>query len=311
MFALMKRIKFVILFCFYLGFFSFSIGATPSNVRFSAYAVEDYSNYTGTKNLARSISHKNKFLNKLIVAIQKKYPNVSTEILYNRENSQATSSAFKLDKTDSTEIVFFAGHGNQQSLAFYDKSLSLDKGNKTFGKKTRWVFFDACLVLNVNKSGHLSEAMSAVSVDANRLTKMVNLFEGVHAILGNYGLDWQGNIKKHWYSSARWRTEDVYEYFAKYFIEDGVSLWNAYSSSVKKVYNNFHNNAALGYSTGISGYDSAIWYFYGVEANGNVVDMSEERFDFSYNAPVLLNDTRFKSKSLKLRRLKIGKPKYE
>mgnify|MGYP004642730011 CR=1 FL=1 len=71
MFALMKKIKFVILFCFYLGFFSFSIGATPSNVRFSAYAVEDYSNYTGTKNLARSISHKNKFLNKLIVAIQK------------------------------------------------------------------------------------------------------------------------------------------------------------------------------------------------------------------------------------------------
>ncbi len=286
-------------------------GSLPSKFSISAYAVNDYSASLGkNSNLPRSIYHKNKFISAMIKKINGKYPKISTSVLYNRENSAATRAAFLTDKTNLTEFVFFAGHGNQQKLFFYDQSLELDN-TKMFGEFTRWVIFDACLVLNVNKRNYISESFSSSTIDVNRFVRIYQLFNGVHSILGNYGLGWQGNIKKHWYSSARWRTEDVYEYFSKYFIEDGDAIWDAYVSAVKKVYNNFHNNAALGYYTNISGYDSAIWYFYGVYSNGEILDMSNEKFSKTYNSPVFLNDSRFKSKGLRLKRMKIGNPKYE
>ncbi len=130
-------------------------------------------------------------------------------------------------------MSFFAGHGNQQKLFFYDQSFEFDN-TKRFGEFTRWVIFDACLVLNVNKRNYMSESFSSRTIDANRFARINQLFNGVHSILGNYGLGWQGNIKKHWYSSARWRTEDIYEYFSKYFIEEGDAIWDAYTSAVKK-----------------------------------------------------------------------------
>lgn len=280
----------------------------PPAFGISAYAVNDYSHISNVKakNLSRSIAHKNKFINKFTDAIGLKYPSVQTKVRHDREDASATSSNFISDNTDKSEFVFFAGHGQQQTLAFYDKSLKLSNGVKSFGGNTRWVLFDACLVLNVNKTDFISQEYDKKKTqDPYRVLDVFGWFNGVHVILGNYALGWQGTIKKHWYSSARWRTEDVYSYFSEKFIEDGEPIVDAYFASIKKVYNNF--------STGITGYKVAAWYFYGVKKNGDVLDMSKEKFKSTYNAPVSFTETstEFKTRTLMLRTMSIGKPRYE
>ncbi len=45
----------------------------------------------------------------MIKKINSKYPKISTSVLYNRENSAATRTAFLSDKTNLTEFVFFCG----------------------------------------------------------------------------------------------------------------------------------------------------------------------------------------------------------
>ncbi len=283
----------------------------PPQIFISAYAIEDYSNHPTASDLGWSIGHKNKFVNKMTDAISSKYPSIPVVVKYDRENSTATTSNFLKDNTNNTEFVLFVGHGNQQYLSFYNSSLFLNKGIKKFGGNTYWVIFDACLVLNVNKASHLSEEVTETSLDSNRLANIYALFDGVHSIMGNYALGYQGSIKKHWYSSARWRTEDIYYYFATNFIKEGETIWDAYSDAVKKVYKNFHNNAALGYSTNLPGFEPAMWYFYGTYPSGKVLDMSQEKFALTYNAPVKLNSSNFKTKKLMLKRLKIGSPKYD
>ena len=65
------------------------------------------------------------------------------------------------ENTDDSEIVFFSGHGNSmQSLAFYDRVQYFGIGTKRFGGRTRWVFLDACMFLNMNKEDRLNADLS-------------------------------------------------------------------------------------------------------------------------------------------------------
>lgn len=205
------------------------------------------------------------------------------------------------------KLFSFLDMGSLKHFFFHDKQQNFGINTKRFGGKTRWVFLEACMFLNVNKSDRLSASLSDnENVDYQKMAAIMSMFNGVHAILGNYADGWQGTIKKHWYSSARWRTEDRFNYFAQYFIKDGDGIWDAYVSAVKKVYKNFKDDSALGSSAKwMTGYKPAIAYFYKQGANGNALDMSLESYGLSYDAPASAN-----SYMIKIKAVSIGSPKY-
>ena len=308
----MKKRAIILTLCLSSCLFAVTLGA-PQSISFSTYAINDYSHFESTLgSLKRSIAHKNRFVEKMTDEIIDKYPSTSISKNHNRENSAATASRFLSDNTDQSDFVFFAGHGNQQILAFYDYALSFANGNKKFGGNTKWVIIDACLFLNANKTNQLSSDPSNNSsvIDNARLTNIKKMFNGVHAILSYHSKTSGGNIKKHWYSSAQWRTEDKYNHFAKYFIRDGRGLWDAYSAAIYKHYDDFVNNHAVGWTTDITGYRSAIAYFYGDFNNGNVIDMSLETYNSTYNAPITTSSYNFKFVDIKMAYSKAGTPKY-
>lgn len=283
----------------------------PQKVWFSLYAIEDYSHReVKLDNLPRSIAHKNRFYNELRDAILKKYPNTDIKIRHNRENSSATVNNFLKDDLSQSEFVFFSGHGNQMQLSFYDKSLKFDVGTKSFTQDTKWVIIDACLFLNINKNLSDDPRKKETKIDENLKKTLLSLFKGVHAIMGNHAEAWQGTAKKHWYSSARWRTEDIYTYFAKYFITDGDVLADAYFSAAYKSAHNYIDNHAVGESTRWTGLMSAIAYFYGEFASGAIWDMSVERYGTTVNAPMVSSTANFNKVAIKMVFYKAGKPMY-
>ena len=304
----MKKLSLMMLFAAYSVYAGVLLRA-PTEVNMSTYAINDYSRVERCSDLSRSIADKNRFVEQMTSQIKAKYPNTTVRHLRDRENANATANSFLTDYTDNSEIVFFSGHGEPQTLFFHDKQQNFGINTKRFGGKTRWVFLEACMFLNVNKSERLSASLSDnENIDYNKMAIIASMFNGVHAILGNYANGWQGTIKKHWYSSARWRTEDRFNYFAQYFIKDGSGIWDSYVSAVKKVYKNFKDDSALGYSTGITGYKPAIAYFYKQGTNGNALDMSLESYALSYDAPV--SDGSVSGYSIRFKAVSIGSPKY-
>ena len=308
----MKKRAIILTLCLSSCLFAVTLGV-PQTISFSTYAINDYSHFaTDLGSLDRSIAHKKRFVEKMTDEITDKYPSTSISTNHNRENSAATTSRFLSDNTDLSDFVFFAGHGNQQRLSFYDNGFNFVNGNKKFGGNTKWVILDACLFLNANNANQKSSDPSNNSsvIDNARLTNIKKMFNGVHAILGYHSKSWQGNIKKHWYSSAQWRTEDKYNHFAKYFIRDGRGLWDAYSAAVYKHYDDFVNNHAAGWTTNLSGYRSAIAYFYGDYNNGNVIDMSLETYKLTWKGPITSSSGNFKFVDIKMAYSKAGTPKY-
>ena len=306
----MKKIFY---FCFCIVGWAFAdvIKGPPSYVWISTYAIDNYSasTETGLSNLPQSVAEKKRFVEQISKNIELKYPNTKVRHVRDRENASATVNNFLMDNTDDSEIVFFSGHGGPQALYFYDYGHVFLPGTKSFGGWTRWVFIEACLFMNMNSDDRISATASSENMDMERKRRMSALFNGAHAILGNYADGVQWTIKKHWYSSARWRTEDRFNYFAQYFIKDGNGIWDSYVSALKKVYKNFTENSALG-SDGSKhpGYRPAIVYFYKSFSDGSVLDMSLEKYGETYNAPV--SDGSISSYLLMHKTVTIGSPKY-
>ncbi len=229
----------------------------PYSLDIATYAVNDYSQYSNTDDLSRSLAHKNRFVSKLTEEINDKYPNIGVNHVINRENSSATKWNFINDVNDYSEIVFFAGHGNVGLIALYDNVLYQQE--KSFGEFNRWVFFDACKVLGITPS------------------QAYAWFNGVHSILGNVSLGWQFiHSYNCFFSCDHYRSEDMYNYFADYFIDDGETIWDAYKKGVKK---SIYTNGGLGIRP-------AIYYVESTAENGQDVNFSEERFQNVYNGPI-------------------------
>jgi hypothetical protein len=288
-----------------------SIMGPPQNLNISTYAIDNYSASAeaGLTNLPRSVAEKNRFVEQISKRVNFMYPNTTVFHIRDKENASATANSFLTDNTDNSEIVFFSGHGGPQTLYFYDHSHVFLPGTKRFGGRTRWVFIEACLFMNMNREDRISATASSENMDMERKRRMSALFNGVHAILGNYADGYQWTIKKHWYSSARWRTEDRFDYFAQYFIMYKFGIWDAYVSALKKVYKNFTENSALG-SDGSKhpGYRPAIVYFYKSFSDGSVMDMSLEKYGETYNVPV--SDGSISDYILKYKTVTIGSPIY-
>jgi hypothetical protein len=228
----------------------------PAWVDISAYAVNDYSQ-TGSSNLNRSIYHKNRFITQMQDRLRAKYPNISSTVRNNRENSTATVNNFLNDGTGLTEFVFFTGHGSRSRILLYNGFVSHASG-KSFGNYTRWVMFDACLVLDAPFDQH------------------ANWFDGVHSILGYNSIAYEF-IKSYncFFSCSHYRSEDVFNKFASRFINNGETIWSAHHNSIKEAV----------YQNGGYGVEPSIVFLSGNADNGQHVSFSEERLQNVYNGP--------------------------
>jgi len=220
----------------------------PSQIHISAYAINDYSTFPGgATNLNRTILHKNMFINQIQVRLAAKYPSVDFYITHNRENSSATVYNFLND--DAGHIIFFSGHGTNNSIALRNGLINSYSGKK-FDGWTRWVYFDACLTLNAN------------------LSQVANWFDGTHAILGYRSLSWE-------FSGSPVSSEDVLKEFATRFITNGETIWNAHKNSVISI---IYNQAGIGI-------EPAIVNRIGNAEHGEYVDFADEQFSNTYNGP--------------------------
>jgi len=281
----------------------------PQNIRFATYAIDSYTNGVHEP-LSRSITEKNRFVSSLTYAIQNKYPSTAISHIINRENEKATAENFlKKDKVNQAEMVLFVGHGNQQVLAFDDKDVNLQPSTVKFGENTKWVVLEACQALNVNKLEHIGESISDPNnINSAKLNNLKGLFNGVHAILGHYAKTFQWMARKSWFSTAYWRTEDKFDYFAQNFITEGMGIWDAYSSAMRKMYNNFEAHRSTGTTNKIKGLRPAIAYFKKTFPNGSVLDMSQETFASTYDAPIY--PTAGSTSTILIKTLTLGNPQY-
>ncbi|MDR2593266.1 MAG: DUF6345 domain-containing protein [Fibromonadaceae bacterium] len=233
----------------------------PNYVDIAAYAVNDYSQYRIHNNprlydLSRSIKHKNAFINQLQNKLNAKYPNVSSTLRYNRENSTATRANFLNDNTNLSEFVFFSGHGDYNSLYLYESVLQATAPNvtKTFGDYTRWVIFDACLTLN-----------------ASPLYLASWLFDGAHVILGNRSITYEFPNS----SNPAGYSENIFNVFTTRFVTNGEAIWSSYYNAVRETV----------YIVGGYGVEPAIAFLAGNADNGKAVNFSEEKLQNVYNGP--------------------------
>ena len=294
------------------------VWGTPPKVKVSTYTVEYYQKYRTNhrinsnklKDLIRSDEHKNAFVEQLFTSIKNKYPSVKTSLdPKSKSDAGATAEVFRNADFKQSQIVYFAGHGNQQELLLYDYSVKLrarcccDRGDvacfeatglngsaicpnnqyvcpddeygRVFGGETRWVILDACLTLNVNKSNELSKPLSLEYIDFFRVNALRTVFTGVHAILGYYSLAWQGMRPGDGFS-----TDAIPRFFAENFIEKKETIWNAFSKACEKFVSNYGTRYGL---------KPAIAFLRGYDKNGVYHDTSTETFERTYNKPIYVN----------------------
>lgn len=288
----MKFISFVYAFVF---FFAYSYAdtptwTTPSSANVMAFAVNDYSHYYySLSSLSRSILHKNAFVDSLFSALNIWYPSIS-KVATHREDSTATRDNYRNPLTYFTQFVFFSGHGNQQRLSLYDYPVNVSSGcgsptcpddqyGKVYNGATRWAFFDACLVLNVNQSDKLSLPLTVQTIDFSKVDKLRSSFAGVHALLSFYSNSWEKQLE---IAGQMHYSEDLYKYFVYYFIEEGETIWDSFDMA------NSDLVVAFNYYRGLK---PAIAFLMGNDADNNYHDTSIERFDYTFNQPILINGT--------------------
>ena len=249
----------------------------------SAYAVDDYSHFTGgsATTLSNRVRTKNAFIQYIEESANRAYPNMPTPIhgyMYN--NSGATKANFKGAQLYHSNIVFFAGHGAQQTLAFYDQPMAVSQ--KPYGGDIKWVFYDACEVLNINQDDKLEVPLYSkpTPMDDNKLMNLYGAFIGVHAILGYYSLG--RDDPSYTSNGVRVYQHVKYKYFAEYFIENDFTLWEAYYWAHNRTFNEFDQvwvNSGAGH---IPGFTPAIAFMAGTDQYGRYHDGSAEKFSSTY-----------------------------
>lgn len=270
---------------------------TPSKVAVAAFAVDEYSKYykTGlrTKSLKRSIYHRDMFIDSLFAKVGRKYPGKRAFTTYKLWNSEARKEDYGEALLYRSEFVFFSGHGDQQKICLYDYPINIsrgcgrdvcpnDEGGKVYGGDIRWVILDACLTLNVNKSDKLEYPLTVGTVDFSKVDKLREVFVGVHAILGFYSLSWEDYRYRLSTPQVFARSEDLYKYFTKYFIEDDETIWDSFNMASADIVRDFS-------SFNGKGLKPAIAFLRGHDKEGRYHDTSQERFNHTFNQPIQIN----------------------
>lgn len=272
-------------------------------LKISSAAINDYSRL-GAPNLKRSIFAKNAFVKYMTDSYKKRYPDYQVIQPYVFENSNATVANYSGAQLYHSNIVFFSGHGDQHALAFYDQGANV--GYKAYGGDIKWVFIDACNVLNVNKSDKMDKGPGDSYRDPQKFNKLKEAFIGVHAILGYYSLSWEypdnSNV------NASKNSELRFKYFAKYFIEEDQTIWTAYKKAHKKYFDEVDAVYYADWGEHL-GYEPAIAYIKGTDQYGRQHDGSTEKISSTYEVAM---DPRQSGRnySVKFYTQKYGTPEY-
>lgn len=295
-----KMILFVVLLFTVAVFAAKPSWTTPSKVHVASFAVNKYSHsYYGDdlRNLNHSKEHRDMFVNSLLSRVKAKYPQRDARKTYYYSDSGATKDRYGTSQLYHSEFVFFSGHGNQQKICLYDYPIITysgcgrdvcpnDSAGKVYGGDTRWVIFDACLVLNVNKDEQLEYPLNAKTVDFAKVDRLRSVFRGVHAILGFYSLSWEDRKSVYDINGYHdYQTAYLYDDFTRFFIEDGETVWDSFciaSAMTVNFFSPFNNNKGL---------KPAIAFLRGYDKNGNFHDTSTERFEHTYNRPIEIDGT--------------------
>ena len=294
-----KIILFTCVFFIVSSFAANPTWTTPNKVGVSAFAVSDYSNYSPSANLHRTILHKNTFIDSLFAELTENYPGKTKYVAYNYEDTAATFSNYKGAFTYHSEFLFFSGHGDQQKIFLYDHPITISKGcvgdtcyiynyGKVYGGDTRWIIFDACLVLNVNKANMLHLPLSATTVDLVKVDTLRTAFYGVHAMLGYYSLSWEDSIPS---GGGFYGSENLYSFFSTNFIEDNETIWDSFNMANASLYNVFDFYYMVTYNVHEMGLKPAIAFLRGYDENGYYHDTSIERFNYTFNQPIQITGT--------------------
>lgn len=263
-------------------------------LKISSAAIDDYSHLPGATNLTTSIEARDAFVSYMTQSYNRRYPSYQVIQPYVFTNYTAKADSFKNAQLYHSNIVFFAGHGNQQALAFYDRIADVDY--KAFGGDIKWVFLDACLVLNVNKSDKLNMGPGNSYRDPDKFTKLKNAFIGTHAILGYYSIGIRLRSSSETYSS-----KTKYKYFAQYFIENDMGIWEAYKKAHKTYYD--------GAKEYLAGYEPAIAYIKGTDQYGRQHDGSTEKISSTYEVAMNPHQSG-RNYDVKFYTQKYGTPEY-
>lgn len=268
---------------------------TPPEVSVAAFAVENYKHYYShnLEDLSRSRLHRSKFIDSLFAKVNRKYPGKRTSTTYNRTDASAKMSDYRDAVLYRSQFVFFSGHGGQQRICLYDYPINISGGcgldscantesGKRYGGDIRWVIFDACLTLNVNKSDKLSYPLTVETIDFSKVNKLREVFIGVHALLGFYSKSWEDYRFDAWTGSWAY-SEYLYAYFAKYFIDDGETIWDSFNMASADIVDDFSH-----FPNG-KGLKPAIAFLRGFDENGRYHDTSTERFEYTFNQPIQIN----------------------
>ena len=284
--------------CFLLAVTAFAASptwTTPSKVAVAAFSVDDYIHVYygyGLKDLQRTREHKEVFVDSLFSRVNRKYPGKRTFKTYNRHDYGSTMDEYRKAVLYRSEIVFFSGHGDQQRICLQDYPINISEGcgsdvcapdeyGKIYSGDVRWVIFDACLVLNINKSNKLEYPLSNSVVDITKFNKLKEVFGGVHAILGFSSLSWE----KYRMNSEGYfaKSETLYNYFTEKFIDYDETIWDAFSLASGEIVRDFS------IFPNPQGLTPAIAFLRGYDANGRYHDTSKERFNHTFNQPIQIN----------------------
>ena len=284
------------------------------SLKISSVAIDDYSVLRNNKkyswtivpgDLHRSVLTRNAFVEAMGESLKKKYPSKNVVTPYNFTNSNATVNNFKSALLYHSNIVFIVGHGRPQQLGLYDELVDL--GYKAFGGDIKWVFIDACEVLNVNKNGLFDKELTSSTLDIEKFNKLKEAFIGVHAILGYYSHNWL--YPNNSSANANYRSELKYKYFAKYFIEDGLTIWDAYKKAHQDYYKEIDDVYYKSTKKHIIGYKPAIAYMKGTDQCGRSHDASTETYEKTYEVALDPRETD-RNYTLNILYQEFGAPEY-
>lgn len=217
----------------------------------------------GEPDLPRNIADAQRFVDKIQAATSAKYSSISLNRAVDLRDANATASAFQSGNTNSSELFFFAGHGNYNLVRFYETTMNLS--NLVLTGWTRYGFLVSCLTLN-QKDPYNYVYTGAFS-------------GGVHALLGyesdhrwyivSYGCNWLG------YNCSHYRSEDKWDKFATKWITNDGYLQDSWLNAVKET----------SWDQAGQGVAPAIVYSWGW-INGEFYVSSYENLPYMYNEMV-------------------------
>lgn len=231
----------------------------------TTYSINDFSQ-TDWETMTRSHLHADFFADNMRERASAKGVTIRHAVdaaKYRFKDSEVTEEKLKKNTSNSSEFVFYAGHGIWSSTdpytngkrglgpATYDGKW-LEPNEKQYGTSyNRWVIYDACMALS------------------RPLTDFWAAFQGLHAMLGyhsNYKYGWKTR------SGVTNTSEEKWDEFSNRWINHGMTIWEAYKYSVSK-----HIYEDLGYNEKIK------IVYVGGTADGKTFNGADERFNDVYN----------------------------